>query len=57
MSEDEFWDIVDKNGNVELLDGTVVKYDVAWRNCYDFFQVCVINEANETIEIVSEELA
>lgn len=57
MSEDEFLDMVDENGYVGLVDGTVVKYEIAWRNCYDVFQVCAINETGEIIEIVSEELA
>lgn len=57
MSEEEFFDMVDEDGNVELMDGTVVKYDIAWRNCYDFFQIFAINETGEIIEVVSEELA
>lgn len=57
MSEEEFSEMIDKDGNVALLDGTTIKSDMAWRNCYDVFQICAISETGKIIEIVSEELA
>ncbi len=57
MSHYEFLQMIDENGNVELLDGTTIRYEIAWRNCYDVFSVFAINEAGDITEVVSEELA
>ena len=57
MSKDEFRDFVDEAGNVQLMDGSTVTSEVAWRNSYDCFGITVINSVGSAIEIVSEELA
>jgi len=57
LNEDEFSEMIDENGNVQLVDGSFITSEVAWRNSFDDYQICVINEAGEIIEIVSEELA
>ena len=56
-NEDELAEMMDINGNFELLDGTIVSKEVAYRNSFDTFRIWVINEKGEKNEIVSEELS
>lgn len=55
--EDEFADQVDKNGLIELIDGTKSEFETVKRNGYDTLQIWVTNDNGETTNLVSEELA
>lgn len=55
--EDEFREEVDKNGMIELINGTKIEFETVKRNGYDTLQIWAINESGETIDFVSEELS
>ena len=55
--EDEFRDEVDENGNIELINGLNVEFNIVKRNGFDSLQIWLINKSGIKTEIVSEELA
>lgn len=55
--DDEFAGQVDKNGLIELIDGTKIEFEKVKRNGYDTLQIWATNDNGKTIEFVSEELA
>ncbi|MES2701720.1 MAG: hypothetical protein V4649_03730 [Bacteroidota bacterium] len=57
MSEDEFAGFIDESGNAEMLNGTIVSAETAWRNSFDFFEITAVNSRGDKFVILSEELA
>jgi hypothetical protein len=55
--EEEFGDLVDENGFIELIDGSKMEFEKVKRNGYDTLQIWATNDTGKTIEIVSEKLA
>ena len=55
--DDEFADQVDKNGLIEIIDGTKIEFEKVKRNGYDTLQIWATNDNGKTIDFVSEELA
>lgn len=55
--DEEFSDQLGKNGKIELIDGSVVDFEHAKRNGFDWIMVNLINEQGKEIECISEETA
>ncbi|RBW61955.1 hypothetical protein DS884_02830 [Tenacibaculum sp. E3R01] len=55
--EDEFREVVDSNGKIELISGKKIDFEEVKRNGFDTLQIWGINENGVKMEIVSEELA
>lgn len=53
--EEEFADHVDKNGLLEIIDGSKIEFDKVKRNGFDTIQIWAVNEAGKMKEILSEE--
>jgi hypothetical protein len=57
MDREEFAELVEDDGNVRLIDGSVVAADIAWRNSFDYLEIEIIGSTGHKTQIVSEELA
>ncbi|NUY82491.1 hypothetical protein HUK80_16415 [Flavobacterium sp. MAH-1] len=55
--DDEFGDLVDEDGMIELADGSLTEFDTAKRDGFDTMQVWITDNRGETYELISEELA
>ena len=55
--QEEIGDQVDKNGLVEIIDGSKIEFDKVKRDGFDTMHIWVLNEAGKTMEILSEECA
>jgi hypothetical protein len=53
--EEEFAGQVDKNGLLEIIDGTKIEFDIVKGNGFDTIQIWVVNDAGKMTEILSEE--
>jgi hypothetical protein len=57
LLEEEFWEQVDKNGMIELIDGSILEFETAKRNSFDSLQISAIDKKGHIFTVVSEELA
>lgn len=57
MDKEEFAGLVEDDGNVRLIDGSVIAADIAWRNSFDYLEIEIIGSTGHKAQIVSEELA
>ncbi|NOS91193.1 MAG: hypothetical protein HOP30_04685, partial [Cyclobacteriaceae bacterium] len=48
--DEEFADQVDKNGLIELIDGTKMEFEKVKRNAYDTLQIWATNDNGKTID-------
>lgn len=55
--DDEFADLVDEKGRIELIDGTKTEFETAKRNGYDTLRIWATSADGKTVAIVLEELA
>ena len=55
--DEEFWEEVDDNGNIELIDGSSVKFEEAKRNGFDWIMVKLVTKEGKEIDCLSEETA
>lgn len=55
--DEDFVEQVDKDGNIEILNGTKMPFETVKRDGYDAIAILLTNEHGKTTECLSEELA
>jgi len=55
--DEELQDDVDENGMIELINGSLEKYENVKRNAFDVFQILLLDKPGRIYEAITEELA